>query len=135
MKNFGVLTNRKRALIALIHSVVFLGVAIHGFLSPKAGILGPILVPTGDLVLIAIYLTVASILAWLVSMSRCFKEQLYFMLCTASATFGLLRTVFGDSSMPGAQYLRVIMLTSAIIVGTLIFRSFARPVPEDVLSN
>ena len=39
MSDFGVLNNRKRALIALIHSFVFLGIAMHGFISPKAGIL------------------------------------------------------------------------------------------------
>ena len=41
MNDFGVLTNRKRALIALIHSLVFLGIAMHGFASPKAGVLLP----------------------------------------------------------------------------------------------
>ena len=53
---------------------------------------------------------------------------LYFVLCASSATFGLLRTIFGDAAIPAAQYLRVIMLSSAVIVGTLIFRSFSRPI-------
>jgi hypothetical protein len=135
MNDFGVLNNRKRALIALIHSVIFLGIAVHGFVSPKAGVLLPGLVATGDLVLIGIYLTVASILAWLVSIARCTKERVYFALCACSATSGLLRTVFGDASLPVAQYLRVIMLTSAVVVGIGIFRSFASPVTEDVLSD
>ena len=132
MNDFGVLNNRKRALIALIHSVVFLGIASHGFLSPKMGILrgsGA----TGDFVLIGIYLVVASILAWLVSLSRCLRERAYFVLCTSSATFGLLRAIFGDETIPAAQYLRVIMLSSAVAVGILIVRSFSRPVPEQVL--
>ena len=60
---------------------------------------------------------------------------MYFALCASSATFGLLRTIFGDSALPLAQYLRVIMLTSAVAVGMLIFRSFSRPVTEDVLSD
>lgn len=134
MTDFGVLNNRKRALIALIHSVVFLGVAAHGFLSPKAGILrgsGA----TGDFVLLAIYLVVASILAWLVSLSRCTRERIYFALCTCSATFGLLRTIFGDVSIPVAQYMRVVMLTSAVAVGLLIVRSYSRPAPERALSE
>ena len=135
MNDFGVLNNRKRALIALIHSLVFLGIATHGFASPKAGILTPGLVAIADLVLIGIYLTVASILAWLVSISRCTKERVYFVLCAGSATFGLLRTVFGDAAVPAAQYLRVILLTSAVVVGSLIFRSFSRPVAESVLSD
>ena len=134
MNDFGVLNNRKRALIALIHSFVFLGVAGHGFLSPKVGILrGPI--PTGDIVLIAIYMIVASVLAWLVSISRCTRERIYFALCTGSATFGLLRTILGDPAIPAAQYLRVILLSSAVVVGTVILRSFSRSTPEQALSE
>ena len=106
-----------------------------GFVSPKAGILLPGLVATADLVLIGIYLTVASILAWVVSIARCAKERAYFVLCASSATFGLLRTVFGDGALPAAQYLRVIMLSLAVLVGTWIFRSFSSPVTEDVLSD
>lgn len=135
MNEFGILTNRKRALIALIHSLVFLGIAMHGFASPKAGILVPRFVATADLILIVIYLVVASILARLVGVSRSAKERVYFALCACSATFGLLRTVFGDVALPAAQYLRVIMLSSAVLVGTWIFRSFSRPVSEDVLSD
>lgn len=134
MNEFGVLNNRKRALIALIHSVVFLGVAMHGFLSPKTGILhgsGA----TGDFVLIAIYLIVASILGWLVSLSRCAWERIYFALCAGSAMFGLTRTMFGDAAVPPAQYLRVILLSSAVAVGVLILRSFSRPVAERILSE
>jgi hypothetical protein len=133
MDDFGVLNSRKRAVIALIHSFVFLGIAMHGFVSPKAGILVRGSRTTGDLILIAIYLIVASILAWLVTISRCTRERVYFALCTCSATFGLLRTIFGDASVPVAQYIRVIMLTCAVVVGTLIFRSFSRPVSERAL--
>ena len=50
MNDFGVLNNRKRALVALIHSVIFLGIAGHGFAAPKAGIVhGSI--ATGDVAL------------------------------------------------------------------------------------
>ena len=129
MNDFRVLNNRKRALIALIHSFVFLGIAIHGFASPKLGVLcgsGAI----GDFILIGIYLVVASILAWLVSLSRCLRERAYFAMCATSATFGLLRTILGDSSLPVAQYMRVIMLSSAVAVGFLILRSFSRPLSE-----
>lgn len=101
---------------------------MHGFLSPKAGVLGHGSGSRGDFILIGIYLIVASILAWLVTISRCSRERIYFALCTCSATFGLLRTVFGDASIPVAQSMRVILLSSAVVVGTLIFRSFSRPV-------
>lgn len=130
MGDYGVLTNRKRAVIALIHSIVFLGIAVHGFLSPKAGVLR--VAAAADIILIAIYLIVASILAWLVGVSRCLRERFYFALCTSSATFGMLRTIFGDASIPPAQYLRVVMLSSAVAVGTLIVRSFSRLAAEPV---
>ncbi len=124
--NFAILTNRKRALIALSHSVVFLGIASHGFVSPKPAAVfqGP--GAAAIVVSIAIYFTVASILAWLVGISRCALERLYFGLCGCSATFGLLRIIFGDAALPAAQYVRVAMLTSAIVVGGLILQYFSR---------
>jgi len=127
MKEFGVLTNRKRALIALLHSFVFLGIAIHGFVAPKCGVLqgsGRI----GDFILMGIYLIVASILFWLVTLSRGVRERAYFLLCAGSATSGLLRTILGDPTIPAAQYLRVIFLSSAVGVGFLLIRSFSRDV-------
>ncbi len=135
MNEYGILNSRKRALIALVHSFVFLGIAMHGFASPKAGVLLHGSGATAEIILIGIYLTVGSILAWLVSIARCAKERVYFALCASSATFGLLRTIFGDAALPAAQYLRVIMLTAAVVVGTWIFRSFSRPVPEDALPD
>jgi hypothetical protein len=135
MNDFGILNNRKRALIALIHSLFFWGIAMHGFASPKIGVLLPRSGATGDFVLIGIYLIVASILAWLVTIARCAKERVYFALCASSATFGLLRTLFGDPAIPAAQYLRVIMLTSAVMVGGWILRSFSRPASENALPD
>lgn len=130
MNDFAILTNRKRALIAVTHSLVFLGIAFHGFASPKnaAVLLGPGAVL--GIALIAIYFTVASTLTWLVWISRCARERLYFALCACSASSGLLRTIFGDPALPVAQYFRVIMLTSAVIVGAWIFRSFSRRAAE-----
>ena len=107
---------------------------MHGFLSPKVGVWGRA-GSIADYILIGIYLTVASILAWLVTISRCARERVYFALCASSATFGLLRTTFGDAAIPVAQYMRVIMLTSAVIVGTWIYLSFSPAVSEDVLPD
>ena len=135
MNEFAVLTNRKRTLIALVHSVVFWGIALHGFASPKAAAALHGSRAAAGITLIAIYLTVASILSWLVSISRCARERLYFALCASSATFGLLRTIFGDAGLPAAQYLRVAMLTFAVAVGAWILRSFSRPVPENALPD
>jgi len=133
MSDFGVLTNRKRSIIALIHSVVFLGIAFQGFFSPKKGIFHGT-GTTGDFILIGIYLIVASILIWLVGISRGSIERIYFALCATSATSGLLRTLFGDRVVPPAQYLRVLMLSSAVLVGFLIVRSHSRPVLDDETS-
>lgn len=107
---------------------------MHGFASPKAGILHGT-GPSGDFVLVVIYLVVSSILAWLVGISRCQRERIYFILCGCSASFGLLRTVFGDAALPAAQYLRVILLTSAVAVGGFIVRSFSRPIAEPAPSE
>jgi hypothetical protein len=126
MNRFGVLTNRKRAVIALVHSIVFLGIAMQGFVSPKAGILhggGA----TADYILIAIYMVVATILLWLVTISRGLAERVYFALCVTSASSGLVRTVIGDQMVPLAQYLRVLMLSSAVIVGIFVVRAHSRP--------
>jgi len=133
MRDFAILTNRKRALIALAHSIVFFGIALHGFASPRAaaslhGSGAPV-----SIVLLLIYLTVASILSWLVIISRCMAERIYFTFCASSATFGLLRTLFGDAALPAAQYLRVLMLTCAVLLGMWIFVSFPRPAPEEVI--
>jgi hypothetical protein len=56
MNEFAVLTNRKRAIIALVHSVVFLGIALPGFASPKAVTLHGSEAAVG-ITRIAIYLT------------------------------------------------------------------------------
>ena len=125
MNEFGVLTNRKRALIALIHSIVFLGIATHGFVAPKHGVLQGAS-GIADFILTGIYLIVASILIWLVTLARGFRERAYFLLCAGSATSGLLRTILGDGMIPPAQYLRVIFLSSAVMVGALMVRSFPR---------
>jgi hypothetical protein len=82
---------------------------------------------TGDFILIAIYLVVASILVWLVSISRGLVERAYLALCAVSASSGLLRTIFGDRAVPPAQYLRVLMLSAAVGIGILIVRSHSRP--------
>lgn len=126
MQRFAILSNRKRARIALAHSCVFLAIALHGFISSKAGLIhgGS---GRADLILVAIYFVVAGILACLVTLSRCARERFYFILCASSATLGMLRTVFGDAALPLAQPLRVVALASAVAVGFSISRSFSPP--------
>lgn len=113
-------------MIALVHSIVFLGIALHGFVSPKPGILFRA-EAMGDYVLLGIYALVTSILLWLASISRGFVERGYFALCAASASSGIVRTIFGDQLVPPAQYVRVLMLSSAVFVGFVIVRLHSRP--------
>jgi len=135
MTEYAILTNRKRVLIALAHSLVFLGVAFRGFLSPRSALIlrGPGAV--SGMILVAIYIVVAAILAWLVTISRCATERVYFGLCASSATFGLLRTIFGDSALPAAQYLRVVVLSSAVLVGAWILRFFSHAAAEEIATD
>ena len=130
MDDFTILTNRKRALIALAHSVVFLGIALHGFAAPRHGVfVRHVSVAAGGSVVI--YSIVASILGWLTRISRCTRERIYFAFCTGSASFGLLRTLFGDTALPVAQYLRVSMLACAVVLGFFIYRwHSAEPLPD-----
>jgi len=123
MELFAIINNRKRAIIALIHSVFFLGVAavqlaishalpfsLHG---ERA---------TAGKVLLGIYEIVTTVLLVLLRFSRCTRERLYFAFCAASAGFGLVRIVMGDPVLH-ANVLRVLLLFCAVIVGTGILRS------------
>ena len=124
MGEFSILSNRKRAIVALIHSIVFLLIAVRQMIAaaPATGIWIPSSVSTGTWVLCAIFTIVSAILLWLFLISRGWMEKLYFGLCTVSASSGLLRTAFGDQTFHAGLYIRVIMLSSAVLVGLLIVR-------------
>ena len=124
MGDFAILTNRKRALIALVHSIVFLLIAFRQLIAaaPAAGIWVPSAVSTGTWILCAIFAIVSTILFWLFVISRGWIEKFYFALCTISASSGLLRTAAGDAMFHAGLHIRVIMLTSAVLVGVLIVR-------------
>src|SRR5208283_2258452 len=101
MQDFAIITNRKRAKIALIHSVVFLLIAMRG--AASAAVVSPILgsspVPVPTIVLFAVYLIVSSVLIVLARVSRCTRERLYFAFCATSATIGLFRYLIGDPTV------------------------------------
>ena len=63
------------------------------------------------------------ILAWLVRLSAAPREKLYFAFCATSAGTGLLRVVFGDTSLHAGACIRAIMLACAIVTCTIILRS------------
>jgi hypothetical protein len=124
MGGFSILTNRKRAIVALVHSVIFLLIAVRQMVAaqPAAGIWVLSTVSPGTRILCGILVLVSAILLWLFSISRGWMEKIYFGFCTISATSGLLRTAAGDQTFHAGLYIRVGMLMSAVLVGLLIVR-------------
>jgi hypothetical protein len=125
MSGFSILTNRKRAIVALLHSVVFLLIAVRQMVatSPAAGVWLPSTVRPGTWILCGIFAVVSAILLWLLVISRGWMEKFYFGFCTLSATSGLLRTAAGDQAFHAGVYIRVVMLVSAVLIGLLILRT------------
>ncbi len=128
MGGFSILTNRKRAIVALVHSVVFLLIAVRQVVAatPAAGVWSPSTVRPGTWILCGIFVIVSSILLWLLIISTGWMEKFYFGLCTVSATSGLLRTAAGDQAFHAGLYIRVVMLISAVMVGLMIVRRHSR---------
>ena len=126
MQEFAILTNRKRAVIALAHSVFFLLIAVVSAAVGRST--GPIwsAASAGRIVLLSIFVVVSSILVYLVGISGCSIEKLYFGFCATSASLGLLRTLLGDANLPSGQYLRVLMLICAVITGCVIWRGHSQ---------
>lgn len=124
MPVFAILTNRKRALIALIHAGAFWGLAVRDFAvsSRLGGILGASTGMGRSTAFFVVYLIVTIVLGYLFVVSKCANEQLYFALCTASAGTGLLRAMVGDSAFPAGQYLRMGLLACAVLAGFVILR-------------
>ena len=124
MGGFSILTNRKRAIVALVHSVVFLLIALRQMMAanPAAGIWVPSAVSRRTWIFCGIFAVVSAILLWLFAVSRGWMEKVYFALCTIIATSGLLRITVGDQAFHAGLYIRVLMLVSAVLVGLLIVR-------------
>jgi hypothetical protein len=124
MGEFSILTNRKRAVIALVHSIVFLLIAAVQTISPSwaAGIWSPAAVPRSTWILCGVFVIVSGVLLWLFAISRHWYERTYFALCTVSATSGLLRTAVGDQAFHAGLYVRVVMLATAVLVGIAVVK-------------
>ncbi|HYW48714.1 MAG TPA: hypothetical protein VE959_37970 [Bryobacteraceae bacterium] len=121
MGRYVILTNHKRAVIALVHTVAFLLIAV--LLTRTAVRPLRMTSPFPAWLLAAVYLVVSGILTALAAMAGCLRERLYFGLCTASAAFGLMRQVAGDPRMHAAVYIRVGLLASAVVTGAMILRA------------
>jgi hypothetical protein len=130
MEAFTILNSRKRAIIALIHSVFFLAVAAvqaavaHAAPLALRGSHAP-----GGLALLAIYVIVTTVLLLLLKASNCATEKLYFALCAASASFGLVRIVMGDGVLH-VNAMRVLLLGGAVVAGLLILRTHSQQPPQ-----
>jgi len=118
MHRYVILTNRKRAIVALVHTVAFLLIAFYGLVT----VVRPLgTTSTASAWTVAgIYVAVSSALAVLTAISGNSRERLYFAFCTTSAAFGLLRQVLGDPAMHFAVYLRIALLACAVATGIAI---------------
>ena len=121
MPRYVILTNRKRAIVALVHSVAFLGIALYGAIT----VVRPVgrASPTSAWILAGVYVAVSLALAALTAMAGNWRERLYFGFCTTSAGFGLLRQILGDPPLHYAVYVRVAMLSCAVATGVAIVRA------------
>jgi hypothetical protein len=122
MNGYTILTTRKRVIVALVHSVVFLIVAAFGTITTVRPL--RMASPASAWVMVGIYVIVSSILLWLTAISGNSVERCYFGFCTTSASFGLLRQVLGDPPMHAAVYVRVSMLGCAVLLGAWILRRY-----------
>ena len=123
MKSFSILNSRKRVIIALIHTVVFLCVAaLQTAVSHASAFSLHGNKVVGGIVLLTIYTIVTTVLLILLRMATHATERLYFGLCATSAAFGLLRVLLGDPALH-AGLLRVFLLSCATIVGLMILRA------------
>jgi hypothetical protein len=126
MKSFSILNSRKRVIIALIHTVVFLCVAaLQTAVSHASAFSLHGNKVVGGIVLLTIYTIVTTVLLILLRMASHATERLYFGLCATSAAFGLVRVILGDPALH-AGVLRVFLLSSATVVGFVILRAHSR---------
>jgi len=121
MRGAFLLTTRKRVIVALAHSVAFLFIAFLGFHSTAHP--WSAAAPASLWALPGVYLIVSAILAALTALSGAFLERLYFGFCATSAAFGLGRQILGDPPMHAAVYVRVTMLSFAILTGVIMLRA------------
>ena len=131
LSRYAILTNQRRAIIALIHSLVFALIALCSIAS--ASTVDPIWLNNSaglrSIALLMVYVVVSSVLILLVGISRNAKEKLYFAFCASSASLGLLRTVVGDHNLPASQYFRMLTLLCAVLTGIVILRSHPKISP------
>jgi hypothetical protein len=133
MNQYGILNSRKRAIIALIHTVAFGWLASYQFVTrqhPLALLSASPGKMTAPIALTTIYFIVTVVLLILLRYSRCPIERLYFGCCASSAGIGLLRSLLGDPTAYAGNGARVICLGCAAITGALIMRNHSSIAPQ-----
>jgi len=131
MHSFSILNSRKRAIIALIHTVIFLCIAaLQTALSHARAFSLHGDKVAGGIALLTIYTVVTTVLLVLLRYATHSSERLYFALCATSAAFGLLRILLGDPALH-AGVLRVFLLSCATIVGLMILRAHSRQLASE----
>jgi len=133
LTDFRILNSRKRAIVALVHSIVFGLLATFQLLSnyhpvPLVGAMPGQLV--GPAILTGIYLIVTVVLLILVLASRGPVEKLYFAFCATSAGVGLMRIVLGDPTIYTGNFIRVFMLGCGVLTCLFILRLHSERQPE-----
>jgi len=125
MPRYFLLTNRKRAIVALAHSVAFLLIALYGAVT----VVRPLgrASPGAAWIMAGVYGAVTLALAILTALAGNWRERLYFGFCTTSAGFGLLRQILGDPPLHYAVYVRIVMLGCAVATGVAIVRAHGGP--------
>jgi hypothetical protein len=130
MDQFFLLNSRKRAIIALIHAAVFLVIAGMGL---RGGVRPPMSLHTvGGAMLYTIYSIVTTLLLWLFSKARCWRERMYFGLCAISAGLSIVRGIFGDPALHPFQGLKVLMLISGGLAAVAIYRYHGANQPQQI---
>jgi hypothetical protein len=125
MRRYIILSNRKRVIIALVHTVAFLALAVYtGTLLVRPLHAGS---PASAWIIAGVYVAVTTALLVLSAISGNVIERIYFGLCTTSAGFGLARQILGDVGIPAAVYVRVAMLACAVAMGVVILREHSGP--------
>jgi len=122
MRRYVILSNRKRVIIALVHTVAFLLLAVYtGTLLVRPLHAGS---PASGWIIAGVYVAITTALLVLAAISGNPIERIYFGLCTTSAGFGLARQILGDAGIPTAVYVRVAMLSCAVAMGVAILREY-----------
>lgn len=128
MEQYFLLNSRRRAVIALIHSVFFLLIAAPGVFGPARGAMNAH--STGGVMLYGIYGIVTMLLLWLLVKALCLRERLYFGLCATSAGLSIVRGLVGESAVHPFQLVKVVMLVSAGVAAISIYRVHLPSAPE-----